>query len=256
MLWESMILSTALAAIALLKQAITPWGTALAWVLCMVITYFGGIPAFVILATLFAFTIIAEKAAGKRSDPNGVRRKSGKRDSTRVFCNVGIGTVAMLLFGITEKQAFSLAYVAVMSASLADSLASKLGPLSKHQPVDICNFRPISTGLSGGVSFAGTMASLLGGVLIGAVYLAFYCSQPANSVLIALCGLFGSVIDSIFGSAVQIKYICPKCQVITERQEHCGVSTKRFKGIHWVNNDVVNFLSNVLVFILALLIFK
>ncbi len=256
MLWESLVLSTVLAVAAALKKALTPWGTVLAWLFCTMITYIGGIPAFVILASTYAFTILADKIAGNRADPKCVRRKSGSRDCTRVFCNVCTGAAAMLLFGITGNQMFFIAYASVMAASLADSLASKMGPLSKRPPVDICTLHRIDAGISGGVSLEGIGASLLCGTIIGTIYVASFELDYTIGALISLLGLAGSVIDSILGSLVQVKYICPVCKIVTERQAHCGTATRKHKGFRWVNNDVVNLSSNVLVLVQVLLVFR
>ena len=70
-----LLLSTTLAAFALWKKSMTPGGTLLAWLLCLWISYEGGLPAFLILAVTFLLVIAAGKLAGKRSDPYNVRKK-------------------------------------------------------------------------------------------------------------------------------------------------------------------------------------
>ncbi len=167
----SLLLSTALGAFALYKRALTPAGTLLAWAMCLCICYWGGLGAFLILAATFAGTIATDKVAGKRADPNKIRRKSGSRGAVRVFCNVGIATICMILFRMNGDFHFAVAYAAVMAESLADSVASKIGPLTKGQTLDLLTMKPVAQGLSGGVSLLGSGAALFGAAVIGVLSL-------------------------------------------------------------------------------------
>ena len=251
----ALLLSSALAGLALWKKALTLWGTVLAWGMCLVICLFGGLPAFLILAVTFLATVAANKLAGKRADPSGLRRKSGKRDALRVLCNVGVGTVMILLYGVTGAPRLILAYAAVMAESLSDSLASKLGPMGKGKTVDICTFHEVGVGLSGGVSGAGSAAAALGAALIGALCLLLPGADGKAALLVTVLGFLGSLFDSVLGSRIQVKYRCPVCGALTERDRHCGVPGRVERGWRWVNNDTVNLLSNLFAAVLAILVF-
>ena len=254
-LTSAVLLSTALAGLALWKKALTYCGTFLAWAMATVICIFGGIPAFLILALTFFGTVVADKAAGKRADPHGLRRKSGRRDAVRVLCNVGIGTGMILLYTLTGTRGFLLAYAAVMAESLADSLASKLGPLGKGPTVDLCGFHQVDVGLSGGVSLAGTAASAFGASLIAVPAGLFPGTGAKKAALVAVIGFAGCLFDSLLGSRAQVKYKCSACGCVTEREQHCGASCSVYRGFRRINNDLVNFLSNCFAAAIAMIIF-
>lgn len=246
--------STALAVLALITGALTLRGTALAWMLCIVISCSGGLPAFAVLAAVFIITAAASKFAGKRADPYNVRRKSGARDIDRVFCNVGAAAFAAGLYWLTEYRGFMFAYAAVMAESLADSVASKIGPLTDGRTIDICTFKPMQAGISGGVSLAGTLAALMGSICIGLLWLVSRCGC-GEAALAAAVGFLGCMFDSVLGSRAQVRYRCTCCGKVTERVEHCGAACIKEKGIAWMNNDVVNLLSNVFALVLALAVY-
>lgn len=77
------------------------------------------------------------------------------------------------------------------------------------------------SGTNGGVSIAGTLASVLGGSVVGLGYYAclllvmpdeklVYCPPQWPIVIIcALSGLVGSTIDSILGSTIQFSGLYP-----------------------------------------------
>ena len=255
-IYLAVLLASALATLAIYKKAMTAGGVVAAWIMCIVITALGGPAAFAILAATFVLTVSADRLAGKRADPNGIRRKSGARDVSRVLCNIGFPTLAIMIFGITGKERFIFVYAAVMAESLSDSLASKLGPLSKGRTVDICTFRDTSPGLSGGVSGAGSAAAFAGAVVIGAISLVFEASSFKCGLLVALLGFSGCLFDSVLGSLAQVKYVCPVCGMVTERERHCGKSTVICKGFKPISNDAVNLLSNIFVFTASMLCFK
>lgn len=245
----ALLLSTLLAALAGVQKALTPKGLLFAWVSAVVITYCGGVISFVILAATFVCTVLAGKIGKhRRSFEKSVHAKTGTRDALQVFCNVGLGATLLLLSWLLEEPRLKLAYGAVMGASLADSLASELGVLSKAVPVDICTLKPTKRGLSGGVSLLGLGASFLGSAIIAGIYT---LGNGEGFWFIALCGFAGALVDSICGSLLQVKYRCTVCNELTERKNHCDAPTERVKGFAWITNDIVNLMCNVFVGILA-----
>ena len=58
------------------------------------------------------------------------------------------------------------------------------------------------------------------------------------------------IFDQSKGSAAR----CPVCGQITERESHCGEAALLASGVKWMNNDAVNFLSNLFSLLLAYLL--
>ena len=252
----SLLASTLLAATAVVGKALTKAALILAWSCAVVITFCGGLSSFAILAATFFFTVLAGKIGRhRRAFEKQIHAKSGKRDVVQIFCNVGLGTVLLAVGAVLRDSRFLQVYAAVMAASLADSMASELGVLSKGDPIDLCTMKKTPRGLSGGVSLLGLCSSLLGAAVIAAVYAIGKPWDISVLLQITLCGFAGALVDSIFGSLLQVKYRCSVCGILTEKTAHCNQPTERVRGCRSITNDTVNFMSNVTVGILALFLF-
>lgn len=88
-----------------------------------------------------------------------------------------------------------------------------------HGTHDTYVMQPVPKGTNGGLSMLGTAAAAAGGALIGLVfvlvgYLSTSCQgHVRNTQLLALplgtlCGLFGSLLDSLLGATVQFSGTC------------------------------------------------
>lgn len=254
-LWLGLILSSALAALALWRRAITYPGTFLAWCLSLVICLCGGLTGFCALAATLIFTLLAGRISrGKReAAEKKLHAKHGRRDSVQILCNVGMSAAMAALFALTGREGFLCASGAALAASLADSMASELGILSPTPPRDICSLRTVQPGISGGVSPLGLAMSLLGAAIIGLISLGWGRGFGFAGI-ITLCGFAAALADSVLGSSLQAKYRCGVCGALTEKKLHCGAAGSLEKGLGFVDNDAVNFMNNLTGAALALLL--
>ena len=245
----SLLASAALAGLAAWRRALTRGGLLLAAILAVIIGFCGGVSGFLALAATFIFTVAAGKLSGARRE--GLERElhanSGARDAAQVFCNVFVGTLALLLYRLTGYSGFLWAYGGAMAASLADSMASELGILSRRAPRDILTMKPVQPGLSGGVTALGFGMSLLGAVLLSLVF-ALPADGPgfAAFVDVTAAGFFAAVCDSTLGSGVQVKYRCGVCGALTEKPRHCSAAGTPEQGVRFMTNDAVNLCNNLL----------
>ena len=158
----SIILSLLLGLIAYIKRALTIPALLLAVSFSIIISYFGGLTSFIILVVVFLGSIITK-----------IFKKEKKKQSKniiQIICNVGIPTLSIIIYGLTKNNIYLLIYASVMSESLADTLASDIGKLSKKEPVNILTWKRSKKGLSGNISMLGLFSSLIGAILIGMIY--------------------------------------------------------------------------------------
>ncbi|MCL2355162.1 MAG: DUF92 domain-containing protein, partial [Oscillospiraceae bacterium] len=205
----SLLLNSLLVIFAIKRKSFDTGGVISAFICGFLICYFGGIFPFAILMVVFLFTVLTDKISNdiKKQITTNIEKKGSKRDVFQVLVNAGPGAIAILLYYFTTNDVFIFIFGILMSATLADCMASNLGMLSSAKPVDITRFKKIDNGLSGGVTLIGITASLAGATIIGVTWF-IYTRNILELLLIIFAGFLGGVIDSILGSLFQIKYKC------------------------------------------------
>lgn len=254
-LFISLLLSFLLATLGYVKKALTPPALILAFIFACIITYFGGVSSFLMLATVFLLTIIAGKIKKeeRKNKIKDLHQKGHQKDVPSIIANVAPGTLCLILYGLTNNAYLLVVYATLMAEAISDSLASDIGILSSKPPINILTLKRSTPGLSGNISLLGIFASFIGSLIIALIYLIFN-HNIFNFLIITICGTLGNLIDSFLGALVQAKYECPTCHIITEKTEHCATKTKKIAGIDFLNNDIVNITSNIISGLLCYLI--
>ncbi|MCM3566615.1 DUF92 domain-containing protein [Neobacillus mesonae] len=178
--------------------------------------------------------------------------KGGARDWRQVFANGGAAALFSVLYLFDQSIIWVLGFAVSLASANSDTWASEIGSLSKKDPIYIRNFKRVERGTSGAVSGLGTIAALMGALLIAVISVWFFKLALVLGIMIFLFGYFGNVMDTLVGAFYQQLYVCSRCGLETEKKVHCGMQTKRIKGITLMENDMVNFLSGVLSSILAI----
>lgn len=219
-------------------RALTARGALAAWVVGACVFGAGG-PAYA--AVLFAFFVPSTLLSGA-----GRRRKRalldvgkhGARDASQVVANGGLAALCAVLAAATHAQPVAAAFAGAFAAASADTWGTELGTLAKMRPRSILTGKPVATGLSGGVTLAGSLAELAGA---GAVALVAWALGIAVWWPIAVGGFAGATADSILGASLQELRYCPQCKRECETDPHaCGSRTLLRRGTTWMSNDAVN----------------
>jgi len=197
--------------------------------------------------------------------------KGAERDAAQVLANGGVAGLFAIAHAFFPNAHWPwIGCAAALAAANADTWATELGVLNPGRPVLITSFRPVERGTSGGISLVGTLAALGGSALVALIGVLFWqsraglrpdwlASDPAlllaiapvsvglkssllNFVILTVCGLLGSLVDSLLGAVAQAIYYCPACAKETERHplHTCGARTRLARGLAWLDNDWVN----------------
>lgn len=229
------------------------YGALLSMVMVFCFYYFGGVFGLLYLLGTF-FTIFFVAVVRKKLRP-GLKKGKGRR-FIQILINGGLGCVFVVAFGLRGELRCLIVSVVAIGGCFVDSLSSDVGVLSRSKPYDPLRRQYVESGISGGMSCLGTIAAFIGSALIG-LCTALALSLTALEGLLILALIFlQTLVDTVLGSAVQVKYICPVCGSVTEKREHCGHPTNYLSGVSFIDNNAVNALSSIIVTAAALLIFK
>jgi len=212
---------------------------------------FGGLAWAALLLTFFiSSSLLSRLFSSKKISLAEKFEKGSRRDWGQVFANGGAGAFLAILALLFPQETWPwLAFAGAMATVNADTWATELGVLSPKLPRLITNGKQVPTGTSGGVTLIGTLATFLGGAVIGLVGWLFQPGYPAAIYLaaVSLAGLSGSLLDSLLGATIQAIYYDPVREKETERRifDEQGQLTAPLRGREWMNNDMVNFISSV-----------
>lgn len=163
--------------------------------------------------------------------------KHGARDAWQVFANGGVATVSILAF-LRFGSPLAAAFAGAFAAAAGDTWGTEIGTLLKQRPRSILTLRPIATGISGGVTVVGTLATIGGASIVA---LTSMLAGVAPFWPVAVAGVAGALIDSLAGASAQALRYCPTCSRDCETNPHvCGTATTLRRGLGWFENDAVN----------------
>ena len=180
-----LIFSGIIALAAFKKRSLSLSGAVAAVLLGTLMYYFGGIVASGMMVAFFvSSSILSHIFKGKKTALEKVNEKGSRRDCFQVFANGGMGLVFAALFYYFNNPLFLVGCAAAFGEANADTWASEIGVLSRKKPISIITRRTIETGVSGGVSSLGTLASFLGAAFIGFSFSCIYFLTYGYNIII------------------------------------------------------------------------
>ena len=182
---------------------------------------------------------------------NKPQKEKEGRNAKQVFANGIIGIVFMIFYGVTKHDIYLITAIVSFCISMADSTSSELGVYFKGATYDILSFKRMQPGVSGGISWQGTLAGLAGALLLSFAASYFYIFSFQIFFGISFAGFAGMITDSILGSWLQVKYKTADGK-LTDDEENGAI---KIKGVNWCTNDMVNILSNILITLLFFYIY-
>jgi uncharacterized protein (TIGR00297 family) len=180
--------------------------------------------------------------------------KGDQRDYVQVFANGSVPALISLIYFFSPSTLWLEMFIVSVAAANSDTWASEIGSLSKQPPRLITTWKMVDRGTSGGMTLLGTIAAIGGALFVGIVSSVLW--HDIHLVFVGLFGFLGSMIDTWMGAVCQVNYRCVVCGLETEKKQHCHQVTIRLKGWHFINNDMVNWLSIIFTTILYFFVTK
>ena len=184
------------------------------------------------------FLLVVGSVTGKLIRPN---HASEKRTAQQVFSNGLIGVVLYMLYGMTGQFHWLLLAWSSFAISVCDTISSEVGVAVGGRTYNAVTLRSMQPGLSGGISLAGTAGGLAALLLLVFFLFIILPVSPIQLLWVLSTGLVGMLVDSILGSKWQALWRQGDAwsEVSSSMPQEVLV-----KGLPWLDNHWVNFLSN------------
>lgn len=228
------------AAVAWRLRALSPSGAVAAVAVGGTIFAFGDLSATTILLAFFLSGSLLSRLN---------ERHAGARDWKQVLANGLVPTLAIVLLAARHdlRPEATLLFLGSLATATADTWATEFGKRFGTNVYDCLSLRPMTPGLSGGISLVGTLASIVGATVIAALSLVTYPNDVGlcglvfvkPMLVVPIAGVCGALVDSIIGSALQAKYKTSDGTIIEEQRS----DSEHLRGLRWLGNNATNLIS-------------
>ncbi len=234
----AIVLAGAIALAAWRSRALTASGAAAAWIVGACVFGAGSWTYAAVLFSFFIPSTVLSRIGRRRKRALRDIDKGAARDAWQVMANGGVAAACALIAAAVPHGAAAAAFAGAFAAASSDTWGTEIGTLTSAAPRSILTLRPVSTGLSGGITPAGTAAEAAGALIVALVA---WSLGVGSWWIVAAAGFVGALIDSLLGASVQQLRYCPRCARPCETDPHaCGARSRVIRGLTWMNNDAVN----------------
>ncbi len=254
------VISPFFAIITLTKKVFTPVAAASAFVFLVafawlsdyvwVVNVFIGY-GFILIAKIVRHAVMKSRGEQNREKHNSERRGRGFK---QLLSNLGLPLVLTGVYFFTGYLPLAVGAFASFACTISDSMASDIGVLQRSKPFDICRWKRVDAGVSGGVSLLGSsIALLVAGINV------LICLYIADMYLVACfivggMAIVGVFLDSVLGSLVQAKYKCTVCGKQIETKSCCDSNAVLVNGVRFIDNNMVNVIVNGVTAVMGIII--
>lgn len=197
------------------------WSGAVAGaVVCFLLYLSAGGRAVGALVSVFVLTWMATRFGRSRKQRLGTAEKGDGRRASQVLANLGVATVAAVLFAIYGNAGFLLAMAAALSEAAADTVSSEIGQAVGTNPRLITTWKAVAPGTDGGVTVAGTLAGVVAAAVVGVGCVLTGLIAWKWFGIVVGAATVGMIVDSFLGAWLERRGL--------------------------LNNDLVNFLGTLI----------
>lgn len=184
-------------AVTIYYKKLTPLAALAGSVIALIIFLGTGYLGFIIMLCFFLLAVVATAMGGHRKG----KEFKEIRNASQVVANAGLGGLlgACALFDTEFAFQYTILLAAAFASSASDTLSSEIGNAYGTKYTDIKTLRNGLKGENGVISIEGSIAGVIGALIIGWVYSAYY-DNYSLLLLITAAGMLGNLADTLMGA--------------------------------------------------------
>ena len=148
--------------------------------------------------------------------------RGGARGPENVWGSAGVGALCILFLYFTNDPIFKLSYISSIATKTSDTCASEIGKTYGKNCYLITNFTKVNPGTEGAISLEGTLAGILGSILIALYGWIINWNNASEELIIVIISAFiATTVESYLGATIQ--------------EEN-----------KWIINEIINFINTMI----------
>tara|TARA_Y100000589_G_scaffold73081_1_gene66113 strand:+ start:2714 stop:3436 length:723 start_codon:yes stop_codon:yes gene_type:complete len=153
---------------------------------------------------------LVTKVGYKYKDKIGIAEKrGGRRGPENVWgsASTGLFFAIMLSLDISDNVLLKIGFAASFAAKLADTFGSEIGKRFGRNTFLITSFKRVKKGSEGGISLEGTLASLVGSIIMSWVmYSLEIIMLKSQFIIVSISGFMATIFESFIGAKFQDRF--------------------------------------------------
>jgi uncharacterized protein (TIGR00297 family) len=173
-------------------------------IVCLLVILFAGLTWFILLLAFYLLGGAFTRYGYSHKHRLGIAQShGGVRGYKNVYSNSLVPLALAICYGVYHNDVFIFAFIASVATANGDTLASEIGETSHSKPRMITTLKETETGVDGGVTPLGEVASLAGAIIIGLQATGMGMAGALGIVVAAIGGFLGTNFDSLLGATLQ-----------------------------------------------------
>jgi uncharacterized protein (TIGR00297 family) len=218
------------------KKLLTPAGAINAWGLGVVVwgtlgwRGYGVVMFYFLVGSAVTRIGMAQKeAAGIAEKRGGARGPENVWGSafTAMVCAIGVAAIKLGWLNPGWESLLILGYVASFATKLSDTTASEVGKAYGKSTFLITTLKPVPRGTEGAISLEGTIAGIIGGILISLVAYSLGLITFTSVITCTIAAFVATNIESVIGATLQ-------------------------SDLGWLSNELVNVINTIIGAVVAI----
>lgn len=196
------------------------------WTLAFAVAFFFGVSSFL--------TILNGRQANDSNNSVQIS-EDRRRDGYQVWANGFWVAVFCTLWFALNSAAYLIAAFAALAAATADTWATEIGTRNPGETRKITTFEKVQPGTEGGISLKGTLAGILGALMISLFIFNLGILSPLKFFgVVFLGGVTGLLIDSVAGAI----FLDNKIQLEAPKDFSDATNTFTNSFINWASTGI------------------